>query len=335
MHMKLLLPLFSLFCWVSIAAADYANRAEVQVFIDEMSEKHQFNSAELVNLFAQAEKQQKVIDLMQRPAEGKPWYKYRPIFVTQDTAKKGAEFWRQHSKTLNEAQKRYGVPPQIIVAIIGVETRYGTNTGDFPVFDTLTTLAFDYPRRATFFRSELEHYLLMTRSEQLNPLTLKGSYAGAMGPPQFMPSSYRAYAVDYDNAGQINLLANMDDAIFSVANYFHRHHWSTGGTVAIRAHVEGTTYQQFISTEMRQGINVLKPQKPSIPISELKKQGITPSYAVAGDPKVSLIELDNGNGKEYWLGFNNFYVITRYNHSNLYAMAVYQLSQEILKYYNQ
>ncbi|MFI4954889.1 MAG: lytic murein transglycosylase B, partial [Gammaproteobacteria bacterium] len=323
MQVKYILSLIALCCSFSLQAATYADRPEVQVFIGEMAKKHQFDPDELEDLFAQAEKQQKVIDLMQRPAEGKPWYKYRPIFVTPDSAKKGAEFWRLHNKTLNEVQKRYGVPPQIIVAIIGAETRYGTNTGDFPVFDTLTTLAFDYPRRAPFFRGELEQYLLMTRDEQLPTLSLKGSYAGAMGPPQFMPSSYRAYAVDYDDQGQINLLANMDDAIVSVANYFHRHHWQTGGTVAVRANVEGTSYKKLISTEMREGTNVLKPHKPNIHISELKKYGITPSYPVSGDPKVSLIELENENGKEYWLGFNNFYVITRYNHSNLYAMAVY------------
>jgi membrane-bound lytic murein transglycosylase B len=332
--MKHLLALLTLTLCSSQLAANYAERPEVQTFIVEMSQKHQFDQDELRELFTEVEKQQKVIDLMQRPAEGKPWYKYRPIFVTPDSAKKGAAFWRLHEKTLNEVQKRYGVPPQMIVAIIGAETRYGTNTGDFPVMDTLTTLAFDYPRRAPFFRSELENYLLLTRDEQLSPLELKGSYAGAMGPPQFMPSSYRAYAVDYDGGEQINLLANIDDAIVSVANYFKKHGWQTGGTVALRANVSGTEYKKLISNEMRQGMNVLKPHKPNIHVSELKKYGITPSYPISGDPKVSLIELENENGKEYWLGFNNFYVITRYNHSNLYAMAVYQLSQEILKYHN-
>lgn len=320
---------------VSTALANYADQPAVQSFIAEMHEKYQYNQDDLKKMFSQAKKQDEVIKLMNRPAEAKPWYKYRPIFVTPSRAQDGAAFWNKHADTLEDVQKRYGVPPEIVVAIIGAETNYGKNVGTFPVFDTLTTLAFDYPRRAPFFRSELVQFLLLTHEEQLNPMEIKGSYAGAMGPPQFMPSSYRAYAVDFDGGDQIDLLNNINDAIVSVGNYLNRHGWQAHGPVAVRAEVKGQAYKQLISNELRQGMSVLKPQKPSITMSELKKYDIYPEQNIVGSQKVSFIELEGENSKEYWLGFNNFYSITRYNHSNLYAMAIYQLSQEILKYHQQ
>lgn len=313
---------------------NYADRPAVQSFIAEMHAKHQFNQDKLSAMFAEAEKQDKVIELMNRQAESKEWYQYRPIFISEDRARKGAAFWNQYKTELDQAHKRYGVPPEIIVAIIGAETSYGTNVGSFPVFDTLTTLSFDYPRRAPFFRNELVEYLIMTRDENLDAMEIKGSYAGAMGPPQFMPSSYRAYAVDYEGNDSIDLLNNMEDAIVSVAHYLKRNGWDPQlSIVAVPAKVKGNGFQELISNELRPGTSVIKPQKPFITVKALEKYGVTPTTPLPGSLKVSVIELKNQNSNEYWIGTNNFYTITRYNHSNMYAMAVYQLSQEILKYH--
>jgi membrane-bound lytic murein transglycosylase B len=314
--------------------SNYANRPAVKSFIAEMNAKHQFNQDKLSAMFAEAEKQNKVIELMNRQAESKEWYQYRPIFISEERARNGAAFWDKYKTELDQAHKRYGVPPEIIVAIIGAETSYGTNVGSFPVFDTLTTLAFDYPRRAPFFRNELVEYLIMTRDENLDAMEIKGSYAGAMGPPQFMPSSYRAYAVDYEGNDNIDLLTNMEDAIVSVANYLKRNGWkSEESFIAVRAKTKGNGYHELISKELRAGTDVIKPQKPFITVEALEKYGVYPATPVPESMKVSIIELKNENSNEYWLGFNNFYAITRYNHSNMYAMAVYQLSQEILKYH--
>jgi membrane-bound lytic murein transglycosylase B len=333
MKIKLLSTFICSLLFSSIVSANYAERPEVQVFIEEMSTEHDFDPAYLRSLFAQAERQDKVIDLMQRPSEAKPWHEYRALLINGQRVNGGVEFWEKHKTKLQEAQKRYGVPPQMIVAIIGVETSYGGNTGSFRVFDTLTTLAFDYPRRAEFFRSELKEYLILTRDEKLEVMEIKGSYAGAMGPPQFMPSSYRAYAVDYDGGEQIDLLNNMDDAIISVANYFSRHGWKRDGLVAVPAVVTGEKYKELLSNEYRTGMSVLKPQKPELPASKLADYGITTKPSIPGDQKVTLLELKTSTGYEYWVGLNNFYVITRYNHSVIYAMAVYQLSQLIEEAY--
>jgi membrane-bound lytic murein transglycosylase B len=315
------------------AHADYSQKPAVKSFIAEMHAKHNFNQDKLSAMFAEAEKQEKVIELMNRQAESKEWYQYRPIFITPERIKNGAAFWDKYQTELNEAHKRYGVPPEIIVGIIGAETGYGSNTGSFPVFDTLTTLAFDYPRRAPFFRNELVEYLIMTRDENLNVMEIKGSYAGAMGPPQFMPSSYRAYAVDYEGNDGIDLLTNMEDAIVSVANYLKKNGWhSDESFIAVRAKVKGDKFHQLISKELREGTSVIKPQKPFITVGELEKYGVYPETPVPESMKVSIIELKNQNGNEYWLGFHNFYTITRYNHSNMYAMVIYQLSQEVLRY---
>jgi len=330
---KFILAALSTLFFATVASANYAERPEVEVFIIEMQKKHDFDPAHLRSLFAQAEKQDKVIELMQKPGEAKPWYEYRSILINGQRVSGGVEFWEKHQVKLREAQKRYGVPPEMIVAIIGVETSYGNNTGNFPVFDTLTTLAFDYPRRAEFFRGELEEYLILTRDENLEVLEIKGSYAGAMGPPQFIASSYRAYAVDYDGGDQIDLLNNMDDAIISVANYFSKHGWQRDGIVAVPAKVEGTKYLELLSNEYRTGMSVLKPQKPELPASQLANYGVIPQQSLPPDAKTTLLELQTQAGKEYWVGLNNFYVITRYNHSVVYAMAVYQLSQLIAEAY--
>ena len=297
----------------------YLNHPEVRAFIDEMVAKYDFNSMELANLFAQAKREDSILRAMSRPAEAKPWYQYRPIFLTDTRIQGGVEFWDHNAELLRHAQEVYGVPPEIVTAIIGVETRYGGNTGSYRVLDALTTLAFDYPKRAAFFRSELQHFLLLTREESIDPLSVKGSYAGAMGQGQFISSSYRRYAVDFDGDSTRNLWDSTADAIGSVANYFHVHGWRPGEPVAVPASVSGDKFRALLELDL----------KPTRSIRRLEGYGVQATQPVNEDQLASLIDLEQADGHEYWLGLENFYVITRYNHSPLYAMAVYQLSQEI------
>jgi membrane-bound lytic murein transglycosylase B len=301
------------------AWAAVADRPDVKQFINEMVLKHGFKRDDLVATLNKATVQQSIIDAMNRPAEGKPWYQYRPLFVTEQSISNGVAYYQANKEALDKAQAIYGVPPEMIVAIIGVETRYGKNKGSYSVLDALTTLAFDYPKRAPFFRSELEQYLLLTREEKIDPTSLKGSYAGAMGTPQFMPSSYRAWAVDFTGNGQKNLWSNDSDAIGSVANYFEKHGWKKDQPVIFPA----TLTQPLVITE-----NVAKPSTPYI---IYKNKGVKIEAELPENELTSLLYYDNGKGMDYWLGLNNFYVITTYNRSPLYAMAVYQLSQEIKK----
>ncbi len=299
----------------------FENKKDVLVFIDEVSKKHGFDKENLQKIFAKIEFKQSIIDAITRPAEGKPWFQYRPIFVTNTRIKEGVEFWNKNQEILERAEKEYGVPPEIIVAIIGVETRYGRHKGGYRVLDSLATLAFGYPKRAKFFRSELEQYLLLAREEKLDPLSVKGSYAGAMGQAQFISSSYRNFAVDFDGDGKRDLWNNTSDAIGSVANYFKRHKWQPGGKVVSPA-IVGSNHIQVL---------VEKGYKPHSTVADLRKRGVTPKIKLNPDELGALIELKKLAGREYWLGLNNFYVITRYNHSPLYAMAVYQLGQAIIK----
>lgn len=302
-------------------AADLSQRADVQDFITTMVGKHHFKQADLQQLFSQAKIHKKIIEAISRPAESKPWHQYRPIFLTKERIRKGVTFIQGHHDILKRAEMQYGVPPEIITAIIGVESFYGKHKGGYRVIDSLSTLAFDYPKRSKFFRSELEHFLLMAREEKRDPLSFMGSYAGAMGQPQFISSSFRSYAVDFDGDGQRDLWNNIDDIIGSVANYFKRHGWEKGAPIASRATISGNHIQALVD----KGI------KPHSPLDQLKKKGITANDALDNQHKAALIELAQKDNKEYWLGLKNFYVITRYNHSELYAMAVYQLGQEILK----
>ena len=301
------------------ADSKISSRPAVKQFIDDMVKKHNFDKAALNTLFDQAHIKAKIISAISRPAEAKPWYKYRPIFVTQKRIKKGVEFWNKHRADLERAEKVYGVPPEIITAIIGVETFYGKHTGGYRVIDSLSTLAFGYPKRSKFFTSELEHFLLMAREEKMDPLTLMGSYAGAMGQPQFISSSFRSYAVDFDNDGKRDLWNNTTDAIGSVGNYFKRHGWKKGEPVAHKATITGSQYKALAA----------KGLKPRTSVKEFRNKGVSTAHDLQKNQKASLITLDQKNGQDYWLGLNNFYVITRYNHSPLYAMAVYQLGQKI------
>jgi len=297
-------------------------RPEVQAFIDEMTARHGFDRDELGAIFEQVRMKQKIIDAITRPAESKPWYQYRPIFVTKTRISEGVKFWNENEADLKRAQEVYGVPPEIIVAILGVETRYGRHKGGWRVLDSLSTLAFAYPKRAKFFRSELEQYLLLAREEALDPLTIKGSYAGAMGKAQFISSSYRHYAVDFDGDGKRDLWNNTTDAIGSVANYFKRHNWQPGEPVGSYAMVGSNR----IARLLKAGI------KPHMPVKEFRKQGVTALTPLPPEALAALIAFDKKVGRpDYWLGLNNFYTITRYNHSPLYAMAVYQLGQAISK----
>jgi membrane-bound lytic murein transglycosylase B len=299
-------------------AGDYQQSPQVAEFVGEMTRDYGFASEQLVELFAQVERKQAILDAISRPAEkAKPWKDYRPIFITDKRISKGVEFWKQHEETLARAEAEYGVPAQVIVAIIGVETFYGGNTGSWRVMDALSTLAFDYPPRAPFFRKELREFLLLTREEQVEPLSMTGSYAGAMGLPQFMPSSFRAYAVDFDGDGHINIWNNPADAIGSVASYFKRHHWQPGQPVVSVATVKGVQAEEGLTV----GLDPVKT------VGELRALGWTSADPLADDLPVTAFRLEGADGAEHWLGLPNFFVITRYNRSVMYAMAVNQLAE--------
>ena len=315
-QLKSLLALLIIFIPLN-AQANYSQRSDVQQFIDEMVEKHGFNRDVLVSQFAAAEKLDGVLEAIAKPAEKVlTWEDYRPIFVTSKRVRQGNRFLKEHYETLKRAEKEFGVPVEIITAIIGVETYYGRLSGNTQVFDSLVTLGFDYPPRAPFFLSELEQFLLLTREENIDVKDVRGSYAGAMGMPQFISSSYRHYAVDFDGDGKRDLWNNTEDVIGSVANYFKDHGWESGKPVVIEASV---------TKPVEETRNKLKPHTR---IVDLANQGVFPRGRVDNEAKATLVTLQGRKGKEYWLGMDNFYVITRYNHSALYAMAVYQLSQE-------
>jgi membrane-bound lytic murein transglycosylase B len=300
-------------------ANDFANNDSLQEFIQEMVKQHRFDKSELQRLFEEAKLQQSILDAISRPAESKPWYEYRPIFITRDRTYGGVRFWHDNQQALKRAEAEFGVPPQIITAIIGVETRYGQHAGRYPVIDALSTLAFAYPPRSSFFRKELEQYLLMTREEGLNPLQQKGSYAGAMGMPQFISSSFRRYAIDFDNDGKRDLWNNPVDVIGSVANYFRKHRWEPGQPIASKVKVHGNKYHALVSDNLR----------PHLTQQQMLDNGVILPRDIPRDIKGSLIALDTENGPEYWVVWHNFYVISRYNHSAHYSMAVYQLSELI------
>jgi len=306
-----------------LAQVNYAQRADVKEFINEMVAQHGFDRAYLENKFASAKRLDNVLESIAKPAEKElTWKQYRPIFVTEKRTNKGKKFIKEHRASLQRAEKKYGVPVEIIAAIIGVESYYGKHTGRYTVFDSLTTLGFDYPKRSKFFRSELEQFLLLSKEEHIDIEKMTGSYAGAMGMPQFISSSYRHYAVDFDGDGKRDLWNSIDDVIGSVANYFSVHGWKNGDTVT---HPVTVTDKSVVRKK-----NTLKPYAT---ISQFKKQGVKIDALIDDqlDDKqlATLLKFEGKRGVEHWLGLNNFYVITRYNHSELYAMAVYQLSEKL------
>lgn len=317
--------LVSIFLLPSIVSAKSLDATQVDQFIDSMVEKYDFNEVRLSKLFRNTTYSDKVLQAISRPAEKSlPWYKYKKIFLRDKRIKEGVKFWEKHEQTLLKAEKIYGVPPQIIVAIIGIETQYGKNTGKNKVMDSLATLAFHFPRRSNFFRSELEQFLLLSREQQFDPLSLKGSYAGAMGIPQFIASSYRNYAVDFDNDKKTDILINPVDSIGSVANYFKRHNWQTGQPVAVKLKASDSRLHELMDSDLN----------PNISLSELQQYSIVVEHDLPDNTLLKVLKFDQQYTDEYWLGTYNFYVITRYNHSELYAMAVYQLSELIKNLYH-
>ena len=296
------------------------NQPEVETFIEAMVREHDFDRKDLRDTLAQAEVKPAILEAIAKPAEKTlTWGEYRKIFLTRKRICAGAEFWREHAETLNEISTATGVPIEILIGIIGVETFFGRITGDYRVLDALTTLAFLYPPRATFFRKELEQYLLLVREEGMLAIDATGSYAGAMGRPQFMPSSYRAYAVDSTGDGKRDIWNNWGDVAGSIANYFLAHRWKPG---------EEVTAQAMLANNWRGAPpdNSLTPQDTVISLS---RQGVLFATDMPGDSDSQLLALEGNEGTEHWVGFHNFFVITRYNRSVMYALAVHQLGQEI------
>jgi membrane-bound lytic murein transglycosylase B len=304
---------------IAVTPAAAQLRPEIEIFIGEMVDRHGFNQTELENILANAQFQPAIIEAISRPATSRPWYEFRTIFVNPKRIAGGVTFWDSHAETLARARRDFGIPEEIIAAVIGVETFYGAQAGRHRVLDALTTLAFEYPKRAGFFRDELEQYLLLGREQNADVLNIKGSYAGAIGIPQFMPSSYRRYAVDYDNDGKVDLSGSTADAIGSVANYLKSYGWETEQAVVAPALVNSEIYREALFSG----------NWPSYTVADLRTLGIMPRASMSGSPYATLIELENNGGNEYWLGFNNFYVITRYNRSVNYAMSVLELAREI------
>jgi membrane-bound lytic murein transglycosylase B len=316
----LVLALFSISLYgvcAEPAAAIDVKRGDVKEFIAHMHEAYAFKTRPLRKLLAAAQVQPAILDAMEKPAEkAKLWYEYRPIFLNERRIREGTEFWMAHRQALDRASLKSGVPPEYLAAILGVETYYGRLTGGYRVIDALTTLTFDYPARSKFFRDELEQYLLLTRDLHLDPRSIKGSYAGAMGAPQFMPSNYRRYAIDADADGHIDLWANWADVCASVGNYLKEHGWNAGEPVLTEAEVSADKPEDLDGRKL----------DLSESVASLKAKGVTFDSPLPTDAPALLIAADEADGTHWRVGFNNFYVITRYNHSPLYAMAVYELA---------
>ena len=295
-------------------------RPEVKDFIAHMAGTSPFTKHQLRKLLKAAQSQPAIIDAMDRPAEkAKPWYEYRPIFVTERRIREGTDFWMAHRQALDQASIRSGVAPEYLAAILGVETYYGRLTGSYRVIDALSTLAFDYPARAKFFRDELEQFFLLTRDARLDPLSVKGSYAGAMGAPQFMPSNYRRYAVDADADGRIDLWTNWPDVCESVGNYLKEHGWNGGEPVLADASVAPEKAADLDGRKLAL----------SDTVASLRSKGVNFDSGMPEDAPTLLIAVDETDGVHWRVGYNNFFVITRYNHSALYAMAVYELASAL------
>ena len=299
--------------------ADYADREDVQQYMAELHDEHGFSMDQLEEIFSQAERKQNILDAISRPAERTlKWYEYRRIFMDEPRIDGGVAFWAENEAALRRAEEQFGVAPEYIVGILGVETRYGRITGNHRVIDALTTLAFDYPRRSAFFRKELTQFLLLVREEQQVYDELKGSYAGAMGYGQFIPSSYRAYAVDFDGDGIRDIWNNKTDAIGSVANYFGRHGWEGLNPAFVQVQPDPAAADGVLAAGLELDTTV----------GALQAVGV----AVDGLPaatEAALMKMDLAEGSEYWMGLHDYYVITRYNRSRMYALAVHQLAQAI------
>jgi membrane-bound lytic murein transglycosylase B len=296
------------------------DRPEVRQYVNELVKKHGLDADYLLATLASAESQQSIIDAMERPAEKtKPWRDYRDIFITPERIEAGVAFWREHEARLKRVSERTGVPAEMLVGIVGVETYFGRRAGKFRLLDSLATLAFDYPPRSAFFRGELTQLFLLARDEKVDIDKAVGSYAGAMGAPQFIPSSYRSYAVDGDGDGKRDLFGSWDDVLASVANYFVAHRWHGGEPVVARATLGRPVAQQPADNKLSAGSTV----------AGLGADGVRFSTDLPASAPAGLIVLEGEDGLEYWAAFHNFYVITRYNRSAMYALAVYQLGQAV------
>lgn len=291
----------------------------LRLFVDEMVSKYDFDREQLTGWLSEVRLRDDIIDAVYRPKESLPWYQYRKLFVNDDRVNKGVQFWKANEEALFRAGSEFGVPPEIIVAILGVETRYGSQHGRYRVLDSLVTLTLRYPERSEFYRNELAQFLLLARELKVDPLSIKGSYAGAMGAPQFIASSYRRYAVDFDGDTRRNIIGSVEDAIGSVGNFLKAHGWQRDAPIVGDVKVEGSMYTWLENNG----------PEPRINIRNLAHYGILPVQPIDDHQLAALIMLEGENGPIYRLGYNNFYVITRYNHSKNYSMAVVELSEMI------
>lgn len=304
--------------WPARAASVASPPPEVGAFAAEVAERNGLSAGEVRALLGQARVQTAILRAMMQPATARAWREYRPVYLNAKRIAGGIAFWDAHRETVESASGEFGVPAELIVAIIGVETFYGRVIGTHRVLDALYTLAFAYPPRAELFRSELEQFILLSGELKVNPLRLRGSFAGAMGIPQFLPSSYRKFAVDFDRDGRVDLW-RPTDAIGSVGNYFRAFGWRTGAPVIAAADVAGSEYRSLVE----RGI------KPELAVRRLRELGVTPRAELDGEAPAAVIETEGVDGLEHWVALENFYVITRYNRSVNYALAVHELAQEL------
>jgi membrane-bound lytic murein transglycosylase B len=322
----MLAALGALAFFVLAHADDKANVAKARTaFVDKMVADHGFDRDALNATLRSATIDQSILDAIARPAERVvPWYEYRAIFVNEARIAAGTRFWTEHAGTIQSISERYGVAPEMLVAIIGVETYFGQRTGKYRVLDSLATLAFAYPPRAKFFSGELEQFLLLTREEGLDARTPMGSYAGAMGAGQFIPSSFRTYAVDADGDGKRDIWNDWADVLGSIANYFKKSGWKTGEPVADPA----TRSAAWNGPEPSNALELAET------VGSLEKQGYVFSTSESNDAPAAAFALEAaGGGSEFWIGYHNFRVITRYNRSPKYALAAHQLGQAIRSSY--
>lgn len=293
---------------------------QIDAFIKEVADRHDIDRQWLQHILAAAEKKQSILDAISRPAEKtRPWHEYRALFINDQRISDGVAFWREHRETLARVADECGIPAEIIVAILGIETHYGKRAGTYRIIDALTTLAFEYPPRSDFFRSELEQFLLLSREQSIDPLLALGSYAGAMGAPQFISSSYRRYAVDASGDGRIDLWQDWRDVIGSIAHYLNSFGWQAGEPLVEEISGNADTAAAFVGDKLELRYNA----------GNLRESNIAVTAGMPDNSPLLVFMLENSNGPEYWIGFRNFYVITRYNRSSMYAMAVLDLGQAI------
>jgi membrane-bound lytic murein transglycosylase B len=296
-----------------------ALRPEVEQFVSHMAQAHGFDPAELRRLLAQIKPSQGVQRAIAAPSTAKPWHEFRPLFVDQSRIDNGVKFWEAHAETLARARAEFGVPESVIVSIIGIETRYGRFTGGFKTLDALYTLAFEEERRQEYFRGELEQFLVLAREQRWEAASIAGSFAGALGLPQFMPTSYRRYAIDYNADGVIDLWRTPADAIGSVGSYLKQFGWRDGEPVVAPVRVETTESEALLAMGL----------KPALSVEEWRARGVQPMGDAPAASAAALFRLDLLGGAEYWFGFDNFWALLQYNRSRNYAMAVHQLAQEL------